>query len=158
MEGGVGCCSKGAKHTCIQRGIWVFMAEARKPPQAGQGECDPRHLTCLCSEARSMWDPGPAPSSLGLPCAHYTHGRCSLGISAFALWSCIFPDLPPSVQAESPCHPCPGHQREKETPRGRGHVLHAREWAGRTGLCVPITQGPRLGKYRCHKRWAGVAY
>lgn len=63
------------------------MAEAGKPLQAGQGECGPRHLTCLCSEARSMWDPGPAPSSLGLPCVHTTPmAGVHLGISVFALW------------------------------------------------------------------------
>lgn len=59
---------------------------------ARQGECDPRHLTCLCSEARSMCLPGPAPSGLGVSCAHTTPmAGVHLGISALTLWlMCLF--------------------------------------------------------------------
>lgn len=65
--------------------------QGQEASQAGQGKCDPRHLTCLCSEARSRWEHGPAPSGLVLPCAHITPmAFVHLGVSALAFWLMCF--------------------------------------------------------------------
>lgn len=54
-----------------------------------------------------MWDPGPAPSSLGLLCAYYTHGRCSPGhlslcsLAHVSFLTCLpaFKQSPPAIPA-----------------------------------------------------------
>lgn len=81
---------------------------------------EPASVTCLACLYTPRLVPcgtlGLDPAGLGLHCTHTTpRAIVHLAPQSLLTSSCVFPDLPSSIQAEPPCHPCPGYQCEKET-------------------------------------------